>query len=71
MVSFFFVQLWKPICYYKDCSSFPCKNIKFKIPALSVISNLFTSSFTSTNNAFRCSSLAKFNILDYPRVFGL
>ena len=58
MVSFFFVQLWKPICYYKDSPSLPYKNIKFRvvphIPALSVISNLFTSSFTSTNNAFRC-----------------
>ena len=54
MVSFFFVQLWKPICYYKDSPSLPYKNIKFKISALSVISSLFTSSFTSTSNAFRC-----------------
>ena len=29
MVSFFFVQLWKPICYYKDSPSLPYKNIKF------------------------------------------
>ena len=54
MVSFFFVQLWEPICYYKDSPSLPYKNIKFKISALSVISSLFTYSFTSTNNAFRC-----------------
>ena len=54
MVSFFFVQLWKPICYCRDSPSLPYKNIKFKIPALSVISNLFTSSFTLTNSAVRC-----------------
>lgn len=56
MVSFFFVQLWKSTRYYKGSPSLTYKNIKLKIPGLSIISMSFTSSFALTNNAFRCLS---------------